>query len=160
VGVRFREQGDLEQCVELLAAVHDHSGYPVRWPEDPLSWLSPPNLAGAWVSEIDGRVVGHVVLVAAGAGRQGRGDTAEISRLFVSPTARGQGVGTDLLNAGAQAARSQGWSVWLKVIEGDGSAARFYERRGWRRLDRRPASWTTAAGHRPVLLRYLGPLSS
>jgi hypothetical protein len=49
VKVRPRTAEDLEPCVDLLRAVHDADGYPMLWPDDPASWLSPHGLLSAWV---------------------------------------------------------------------------------------------------------------
>jgi hypothetical protein len=41
VTVRIREPGDLPACVAVLRRVHQISGYPSRWPEDPGGWITP-----------------------------------------------------------------------------------------------------------------------
>lgn len=155
--IRLRELADLEQCVEVLSAVHRHDGYPLQWPEDPISWLSPPGLVLAWVVDIHAHPMGHIAVLAPAPSRRQRGDKAEISRLFVSPLLRGKGVGAQLLDVATLHARSHGWSPWLEVVEGDGRAARFYERLGWRLVDRRSAPWATSTGSRPILREYYRP---
>ncbi|HEY2041915.1 MAG TPA: GNAT family N-acetyltransferase [Jatrophihabitans sp.] len=158
VMVRLREPEDVRLCVEVLAGVHDQDGYPLQWPADPVSWLSPPGLVSAWVADVDGELAGHVALIGDNSSELPPGlGQAEISRLFVSPTMRGRGVGAQLLDAVTRRAEHQGWALWLEVVEGRGSAAPFYERRGWRLVDRRSADWTTSAGDRPVLRRYAEP---
>ncbi|MEU1026849.1 GNAT family N-acetyltransferase, partial [Streptomyces sp. NPDC005904] len=69
--LRVRERAgapDLAACVEVLAQVHKRDGYPVNWPDRPADWLSGTAALGAWVAELDGRVVGHVGLFRSGEG--------------------------------------------------------------------------------------------
>ena len=60
--VRPRTATDLVTCVQVLADVHRADGYPMAWPADPSSWLSPHGVQGAWVAESSGALVGHAVL--------------------------------------------------------------------------------------------------
>ncbi|MGW3288839.1 N-acetyltransferase family protein [Streptomyces sp. NPDC001002] len=145
VGIRPRTDHDLSRCVEVLAAVHEHSGYPVNWPARPASWLTPDSLLAAWVAELDGRVVGHVGLSRSGEGdvapglwsaRHGTGtDTAVVSRLFVSPDARGHGIGAALMDRAVGEARARGLHAVLDVVASDTAATALYERLGWELLD-------------------------
>jgi GNAT superfamily N-acetyltransferase len=92
--VRLREPADLRLCVDVLAAVHHRDTYPLQWPADPVSWLTPPGLISAWVAEVDGELVGHVALICTDSSKTPpRGGQAELSKLFVSPTVREHGVG-------------------------------------------------------------------
>src|SRR5579875_1359301 len=60
VRIRVREDGDLDRCVQALAAVHQTSGYPANWPADPAGWLTPGGMAGAWVATTAAEpVAGH-----------------------------------------------------------------------------------------------------
>ncbi|WP_202871189.1 GNAT family N-acetyltransferase [Kribbella pratensis] len=77
--------------MELLWAVHEQAVYPINWPADPRTWLTPENSLGCWVAVSGARVVGHVVLTAVG-------DGAEVERLFVDPRATRQGIGRQLLD--------------------------------------------------------------
>lgn len=66
--------------------------------------------------------------------------------IFVAPWARGQGVGTRLLDAIAEEARSRGYrEVRLDVVEGNPRARALYERKGYRAVAR----------HSTGLLRYV-----
>jgi GNAT superfamily N-acetyltransferase len=59
--------------------------------------------------------------------------TGEITRLYTDPRAWGRGAGTALLERALDALRAAGREqAWLYTEE-RGSAAGFYERRGWRR---------------------------
>ncbi|GGR94750.1 hypothetical protein GCM10010269_37180 [Streptomyces humidus] len=146
-----------------LALVHAHSGYPVDWPGRPAAWLTPAALLAGWVAELDGRVVGHAALCAAGegdaaatlwSGLPDRPAPAVISRLYVSPAARGHGVGAALLDRAAGAARARGLHPVLDVVAADPAAA-FYERRGWRSLGTAVQEW--GPGRRVLLNCYAAP---
>lgn len=144
--VRRRAEGDLGSCVEILAEVHRHSGYPVNWPQDPAGWLTPEALLASWVAERDGQVVGHIALsradggdVAAGlwAARTGTGieRTAVVGRLFVSPAAHGLGLGAALMEQAVAEARTRGLHPVLDVVTSNTAATALYERLGWELLD-------------------------
>ncbi|WP_199511237.1 GNAT family N-acetyltransferase [Nucisporomicrobium flavum] len=120
--VRDRQTGDLEECVRLLRDVHEADGYPMNWPADPISWLSPPGRP--LVVLRDGSVAGHVVVTPAG----------ELSRLFVDPARRGRGLASLLVTT----AERYG-ARWLEVV--DGRAAGFYERLGWILTGTKRAEW-------------------
>lgn len=87
--VRSRTQDDLDGCVKALAEVQAADGYPVDWPDDPAGFLTPSDLAGAWVAVDDEGVAGHVGVTV--------GDA--VTRLFVAPRARGRGLAVRLLEA-------------------------------------------------------------
>jgi hypothetical protein len=59
---RQRADGDVAECVRVLAEVHACDGYPVNWPDQPGEWLSGGPLLGSWVAELEGGLVGHVSL--------------------------------------------------------------------------------------------------
>ncbi|WP_197287576.1 GNAT family N-acetyltransferase [Streptomyces apocyni] len=150
--VRGRRDGDLEDCVRALAEVHRRDGYPVNWPAEPAAWLSPPSLLAAWVAELDGRVVGHIGLCGSGPGdaapalwgsRQGGegGATAVVSRLFVAPVARGQGIGALLVRGAVQDARGRALQPVLDVVASDAAALALYERLGWEALGTVEQRW-------------------
>ncbi|WP_431961812.1 GNAT family N-acetyltransferase [Actinacidiphila sp. bgisy160] len=141
IRVRRREEGDLDACVGVLAAVHDRDGYPVDWPAAPAAWLRGAAFA-AWVAESAGAVVGHVVLTpgtgsdaapglwSAREGVPARA-TAVVGRLFVAPGARGLGIGALLMAAAVEEARLRGLHPVLDVVASDTAAAALYERLGW-----------------------------
>lgn len=106
---------------------------------------------GAYVAEVEGRVVG---VVQAGPDPDDPA-TGLIRGLNVEPAAQGAGVGTALYEHAVQALRSAGFTVAvLWVFEANGHARGFYERRGWA-----PDGATAIAAQAPEL-RYrknLGP---
>jgi GNAT superfamily N-acetyltransferase len=138
-----RRTDDLDACVAVLAAVHEVDGYPARWPDEPGRWLTPRDLLDAWVARRADEVVGHVCLCRAEAGAAvviwsaATGLPAErlgvISRLFVAPAARRQGLGERLLVTACDEARRLGRHPVLEVMRHDRAAAALYEALGWRR---------------------------
>lgn len=160
VTIRARRPADLRPCVRILREVHAADGYPMNWPADPSGWLDPPGLLGALVLERDSALGGHLGLTRArpamfaGIPDSPDGPLAELTRLFVAPTARGCGAGRRLLIAAELTASQAGHGLVLEVVEQAAAAIRLYERQGWRLLGRRPADWTTASGQRPMLRIY------
>jgi GNAT superfamily N-acetyltransferase len=76
---------------------------------------------GAFVAEVEGRIVGVVQVV---------GD--EIKGLYVEPAAQGAGLGATLLDFACERLRAAGYAqAMLWVFEPNGHARGFYERRGW-----------------------------
>ncbi|MGX7680248.1 GNAT family N-acetyltransferase [Jatrophihabitans sp. DSM 45814] len=156
--VRKRTAQDVPTCVDILRQVHGADGYPLTWPSNPAAWLTPTGQIAAWIAVQAGVVTGHIALVRGAP----RGDAkafaeAEIARLFVSPAARGVGAAAELVDVATQFAHSQGLTTWLEVAEDSLAAVSFYQGRGWRLIESAPASWTTAEGRRPTVLRYLEP---
>ncbi|MEV8020473.1 GNAT family N-acetyltransferase [Streptomyces sp. NPDC086554] len=148
VRVRPRRVSDLDACVRALAQVHALDGYPTDWPERPADWLATAAPVGAWVAELDGQVVGHIVLcpgapddVAPALWSEGREATAVVSRLFVAPEARGYGIGARLLERVVAEAGELGLHPVLDVVASDTSATALYERTGWRFLGTGEQHW-------------------
>jgi GNAT superfamily N-acetyltransferase len=164
VPIRPRLPGDLDACVAVLRRVHDHSGYPGRWPADPAGWLTPSGLIEAWVAERDGTVAGQVGL-SQGDNHPGLvqavgwplSEQAEIVRLFVDPDARGAGLGAELLAVASAHAVASGLHPVLEVVDDGGPAIALYERAGWRMIGTDTATWTTPDGAYPGLRYYVGP---
>ncbi|WAL96496.1 GNAT family N-acetyltransferase [Streptomyces sp. Je 1-369] len=174
--LRLRErsgQRDLEACVGVLAAVHKADGYPVNWPDEPGTWLEGADAIGAWVAELDGRVVGHVALSRPGPGDAAPGlwgreeavteavavteaeAVAVMSRLYVAPDARGHGIGALLMGRALREARGRGLRPVLDVVSSDRSATALYERMGWQLLGVVEQEWEP--GQRVVLHCYAAP---
>ncbi|WP_460793182.1 GNAT family N-acetyltransferase [Micromonospora sonneratiae] len=151
--VRLRDEADIDEVVRVLREVHDGDGYPLNWPDRPGEWLMQPLLLAAWVAELDGQIVGHVGLSRSGAGDaapvlwSGRAgvpatDTAVVSRLFVSPAARGHGIGARLMAVAVQGAHERGLHPVLDVLASDTSAAALYRRLGWSLLGTVDQRWS------------------
>ena len=166
--VRPRTDEDLAGCVRALEAVHSADGYPTRWPVDPAGWLSPSGCAAAWVAHDDvmGSILGHVCIVhgvddpmVASLTGVSTDRLASVSRLFVSPAARGRGLGlgTSLLAAVSSWTSARNLRLMLDVVDDGAPAIRLYERIGWRLVDRRQAGWVTPQGERLPVRIYLAP---
>ncbi|WP_330294605.1 GNAT family N-acetyltransferase [Streptomyces sp. NBC_00503] len=136
----------------MLAEVHGCDGYPLNWPEYPGEWLTQPSLLAAWVAVLDGRVVGHIGLSRSGDGDAAAGlwsrregapveSSAVVSRLFVSPAARGHGIGARLMARAVQDAQRRALHPVLDVLAADKSAAALYERLGWTLLGTVDQRW-------------------
>ena len=153
VEIRRREPADLPGCVDLLRQSFEHDAYPTRWPVEPELFLTPENLAGAWVAcdaQKPQAVLGHMVLVPASGG-------LEVSRLFTSRAHRGAGLGAALLNTALEHARAAGVELSLQVVEGT-TAVGFYEAQGWRYQQTVDAYWVLADGTIPRMRCYAAPL--
>ncbi|WP_346101844.1 GNAT family N-acetyltransferase [Nonomuraea maheshkhaliensis] len=142
--IRPRTPQDLPACVDALAQVQAADRYPVDWPDDPGGWLTPEDLAAAWIAVEPGAVVGHVGLTGDG----------EVVRLFVTPAARGGGLAARLLETARTAA---GGPLKLQVSSEGKAAIAFYERAGWRRIGSDRATWLNAAGEPALVHHYVSP---
>jgi GNAT superfamily N-acetyltransferase len=168
VDVRPRTDDDLAGCVRALEAVHRADGYPTWWPVDPPGWLSPSGCAAAWVAHDDvmGSILGHVCVVrgvddpmVASLTGVSTDRLARVSRLFVSPAARGRGLrlGASLLAAVSSWTSARNFRLMLDVVDDGAPAIRLYERMRWRLVDRRQSDWVTPQGERLPVRIYLAP---
>lgn len=155
--IRDRRPADLDRCVAALAAVHRCDRYPLNWPADPAAWLSPPGLLHAWIAEGDeGTLAGHIALHEAASRATGtNGGTVALSRLFVTPTFRGNALGMRLLTQAQRWATDHGFDLTLDVTDrgGRSAAVALYERAGWQFTHTSQAEWTGPRGE-PVRLRH------
>ncbi|MGW5349524.1 GNAT family N-acetyltransferase [Streptomyces sp. NPDC004031] len=143
--VRGRRDSDLAAAAEGLGVVHVTDGYPMEKVGDPVGWLSPPGMVGAWVAELEGRVVGHVAVTRGGTHEvavrmwveQSGADPGEVdvlARLFVVPEGRGHAAGAALVAAATADARARGMRLVLDVLSKDAAAIRLYRHLGWTEL--------------------------
>jgi GNAT superfamily N-acetyltransferase len=102
-------------------------------------------VAGAFVAELDGRVVGLVVI---------DDDEGMLRGLHVEPAAQGAGLGATLHDhALAELCGLGVREATLWVFEANGHARGFYERRGW------AADGATDASAKAPMVRYRKTLS-
>jgi GNAT superfamily N-acetyltransferase len=148
---RDRDEADVDACVEALRVVYETSGYPTNWPADPARWLRPPGIARAWVATTEEiPVAGHVILQRPLSGER----SAEVSRLFVVPAARRQGVASALLETVLGAAAADDLDLFLDVTDHLRGARALYWRAGFRLISTTEADWTTPDGGPVTLHRY------
>ncbi|HZE38992.1 MAG TPA: GNAT family N-acetyltransferase [Stackebrandtia sp.] len=164
--IRLRLDADLDACVAVMREVHLANHYPENWPSDPREFLLAKDGIAAWVAVDGGDVVGHVVLSEATTeitelaeiGVTFDAALAGISRLFVSPRARGRGVGAALMAAAGSTAAENRRELILSVVDdGHSTAVPMYEHLGWRYIASLEANWTMSNGQRPLMRYYLGP---
>jgi GNAT superfamily N-acetyltransferase len=148
---RYRDESDVDAGVEALRSVYETSGYPSNWPDDPAQWLRPPGILRAWVAVTEGiPVAGHVILQRPLPGAR----SAEVSRLFVVPAARRQGVAAALLDTVMRAADENDLDLFLDVTDHLRGARALYQRAGFRLISTTEADWTTPDGGPVTLHRY------
>ena len=149
--IRNRDEADLSTCVEALRTVYQASGYPTNWPADPAQWLQPSRTLRAWVAATgDTPVAGHVILRQPPPPER----SAEVSRLFVVPAARRQGVASALLEAAMRSAAANDLDLFLDVTDHLRAARALYERADFRLISTAQADWTTPDGRPVTLHRY------
>lgn len=159
----FRERriDDLRRCVEILRDTHLAENYPVHWPNDPASWLSPDHFLQSWIAEDEtGSLGGHIALIEASA------TEARVERLFVARAATGSGVGRRLLELSLDRADKDGLRVSLEVADNCTAAIDLYRRIGWTETGKVAIEWgagnphellTFAAPHSPLVVEPAGP---
>lgn len=135
--IRERSVLDLEACAAMLAQVHVEQRYPIRWPDDCHAWLTPANVAAAWVAVRGDEVIGHVCV----ARKHQMPPELTLERLFVSPDAAGSGVGGALIDQARNWAAERRSLLTLDVAENCGRAIAVYGRLGWRLTGRTPIDW-------------------
>ena len=144
-GIRRRRPQDLGACARLLRVVFSGGQYPVYWPDAPRAWLDDEDVIDAWIIEHQREILGHIAIsnmgldpVSALRWREDTGhapsELAGVSRLFVRPRVRGQGIGTALLDVAVAEIRARGLVPVLDVVSASNDAIKLYEDRGWRLL--------------------------
>jgi GNAT superfamily N-acetyltransferase len=95
------------------------------------AFADPDQASGAFVAEIDGRIVGFASF---GPSRDEEipERTGEVPAIYLDPAVLGTGVGRELFEAATIALRDAGFArATLWVLEANALARRFYEKAGW-----------------------------
>jgi GNAT superfamily N-acetyltransferase len=93
--------------------------------------LSTPALASGWIALAKGQPVGYLLAVYVFS-LEHLGLTAEIDEFFVLPSARGQGIGEELLRLAEAEFRRRGCTnVFLQLGRGNDRARAFYRTHGY-----------------------------
>lgn len=125
---------DLPILTEHMRAFNAGEGYP--WDEARtrglLTWfLADPRLGRIWVVEVDGAVVGYVV-VALGFSFEFGGRDAFVDELYIAPSHRGRGLGRSAVETAIQGCREMGVAtLHLEVEHVKEAAADLYKRLGF-----------------------------
>jgi GNAT superfamily N-acetyltransferase len=122
----------LEESPEAFVATADEER---AYDED--FWRTRMRRSQRLLAEVDGQSVG---VASVGQAQEGNDQVAELFGLWVAPAARGTGVATQLVEAGAEVARAQGRSHLAYWVGSDnGRAVAFASGFGFRPTDsRRP----------------------
>ena len=134
VEIRPATPGDVPVLVALMTAFYAEAAFPL--PAGPATrafetLLADARLGGAWLAEVDGTAVGHVVLALCFSMEYG-GLRGFIDDLYVQPAARGQGAGAALLAAARGAALERGVrALHVEVGPENDLARRLYGRAGY-----------------------------
>lgn len=163
--VRRRREKDLTACARLLEVVYYQEHYPVVRPHRPRDWLTSDDVLAAWVAERNGEILGHVAI-----SRVGRDpvsalrwrETIEhepselmgVSRFFVRPKSRRQGVGTALLDAAVEEVRRRGCDPVIEMASESSDGLPFFVGRHWRLIAMDPMG---NSGKQVQLYRYALP---
>jgi ribosomal-protein-alanine N-acetyltransferase len=120
--------------IEDVPAAHeiDQSSFTLPWPERSLRFeVSNNPVARCWVAELDGLVVGMLVLWMIV-------DEAHIATLAIHPELRRQGIAEQLLITALEKASEEGaQSALLEVRAGNDAAQALYQKYGFKVVGRR-----------------------
>jgi RimJ/RimL family protein N-acetyltransferase len=119
----------LEAMYEDFSPKRAAQGLPPEGAEPLRRWLDRILAAGQHLLvEVEGRVVGHVMLIPM------EGGSVELAN-FLHQSIRNRGIGTSLNRLLLQVARDDGFRrVWLSVEPSNRAAVRSYEKAGFRKL--------------------------
>ena len=132
--IRLATHADVPALVALMAAFYAEANFPL--PTVPATrafteLIASPPLGAVWLAELDGQLVGHVVLTAAFSMEYG-GLRGFIDDLYVRRAARGQGTGAALLAAARAGALSRGLrALCVETGRAEHRARTLYARAGY-----------------------------
>ncbi|HYD52866.1 MAG TPA: GNAT family N-acetyltransferase [Gemmatimonadaceae bacterium] len=134
LAIRSATPSDVPALVDSMSAFYAEAGFPLRAAPAARAFetlLADRRLGGAWLAEVDGVAVGHVVLTLCFSMEYG-GLRGFIDDLYVQRTARGQGVAAALLDAVRGAALERdARALHVEVGPENAAARRLYARAGY-----------------------------
>jgi GNAT superfamily N-acetyltransferase len=133
--VRRAAAGDVPALLALIEqywAFEDIAGFdPARVGGQLERLFADPRLGAGWLAEVNRKPAGYLLAVYVFS-LEHLGLTAEIDEFFVLPSCRGQGAGSQLLQAAeAEFARVKCTNVSLQLGRGNDVAREFYRRHGY-----------------------------
>jgi GNAT superfamily N-acetyltransferase len=191
IRIRPRLPTDLSSCASLLARVYEKDRYPVQGVSNAIGFLSSPDTTlGSWVAVAEGSpepassnndnqdgnlpVLAHISLslpppISTSTDpavvlwrSQNSQPVAVLERLFVDPTARGQGLAERLMRTVTEEAGKRGLRCVLFALVKDVGAMRLYERVGWKKFGREMYGYEDGEGEWREMeaICYVGPDST
>jgi predicted N-acetyltransferase YhbS len=142
-GIRVRRDRDVATCARLVRRAFFEGQFPGQHDEEPRLWLANRDVLQAWVAERDSEVVAHVAIsrlelepLSALRWRESTGhvpsDLIAVSRLFVRPSFRGQGIAASLIEVACDEIRARGKIPVYEVITTSSLAPSYSRDHGWR----------------------------
>ena len=130
--ITAKDVAALLPLVEQYWTFEDIAGFESVRVARELEWIcAEPKLASGWIASIGGRAVGYLLAVFVFS-LEHLGLTAEIDEFFVLPSARGQGIGDELLRlAEAEFVCRRCTNVSLQLGKGNDGARAFYRAHGY-----------------------------
>jgi len=102
-----------------------------------------PHRQACWVADKDGTIIGSVFVVEEESG------TAKLRMLYVEPDARGEGLGTRLIDEAVKFVRVAGYARLILWTNGNHTAAgRLYEKAGFKPISEEPHESFGQFGHK------------
>jgi acetyltransferase len=111
-----------------------------------------------WVAEVEGKVVGSVQLALCE--KENAPHRADVQKLFVMPTRRGQGISGGLLVELEHCARAAGRTLLVLDTEQGSIAEKVYQRFGWQRAGAIPGFALTPHGKMHATVYYFKTLAA
>lgn len=125
---------DVPRLAVLMPDLYSYDGHAPdvsAWAAAVTELIHMPDLGSVWLIETEGELAGYAVLTY-GYSLEYFGRYAFLDELYLVPTARGQGIGSQAIDFLATHARAQGLhSVHLEVDEANRDGQRFYAARGF-----------------------------
>lgn len=133
--VRPAVVGDIPVLLTLIEqywAFEDIAGFdPARLGTELKRLFADPRLGAAWLAQVNGKPAGYLLAVHVFS-LEHLGLTAEIDEFFVLPSCRGQGAGSQLLQAAeAEFTRMKCTNVSLQLGRSNDAARAFYREHGY-----------------------------